>query len=205
MTTPTFVTLKDIVLASGSPRRKQFLSEMGIVFRVVPSLALEPVPVPGEKPEEYVLRAARAKVMDVAAHETGAVVIGADTIVVLDGEILGKPASPDHSLSMLRRLSGALHTVFTACVVFFPDACEESEVKTSLVTMAKYDDDILKAYIRTGEPADKAGSYAVQGLGAFLVKEIEGSWTSVVGLPVAELVCILLKHGCIKPNSGEIL
>ena len=158
MTTPTFITLKDIVLASGSPRRKQFLSEMGIVFRVVPSAALEPVPMPGEKPAEYVLRAARAKVVDVAAREDGAVVIGADTIVVLDGEILGKPASPDHSLNMLRRLSGATHTVFTACVVFFPDACEESEVKTSFVTMAEYDNDILKAYIRTGEPADKAGS-----------------------------------------------
>ena len=177
---------------------------MGIAFRAQPSTSPEPVPAPGEKPEEYVLRTARAKVADVAARETGSVVIGADTIVVLDGEIIGKPANPEHSLAMLRRLSGATHTVFTACAAVFPDAPEESTVVASRVSMARYNDEILRAYIRTGEPADKAGSYAVQGLGSFLVREIHGSWTSVVGLPVAELLDILLRHGCVAPRSGEM-
>ena len=203
MTRRTFTTLKDIVLASASPRRRQFLSDMGIAFRIRPSVAPESLPLPGEAPEAYVMRAASAKVAEVAAHETNAVVIGADTIVVLDGAILGKPASPEHSLDMLRRLSGAAHTVFTACVAHIPDAPAESTVAASRVVMGRYDDALLNAYLRTGEPADKAGSYAVQGLGAFLIEEIQGSWTSVVGLPVSYLVRILLKHGCIAPNPGD--
>lgn len=199
MTAQIFKALMDIVLASGSPRRKQFLDELGFHFRVIPSTALEPVPLPSEKPEEYVLRTARIKATDVAAREPSAVVIGADTIVVLNGEIMGKPINHAHALAMLQRLSGATHTVFTACVVLFPNGREESEVVGTQVTMARYDDEILRAYAHTGEPDDKAGSYAVQGTGAFLIKNIHGSWTNVVGLPVTELLHILLAHGCITP------
>ena len=154
----------------------------------------------GERPEAYALRAALAKAASILAlpeysvppgKGASPVIIAADTVVALRKQILGKPRDPEHALATLRSLSGKRHTVITGCALLSAETNCTFAVR-SRVEMWDCPDDLLRAYASSGEPMDKAGAYAVQGLGAFLVRRITGSWSNVVGLPLAELVQALM-------------
>ena len=185
----------------------------------------EPSPLPGENARGFALRAARTKASAAEAmlrpesplsagqpFQAWAAILAADTVVVLNGEILGKPENPDHALAMLSRLAGTSHSVITGCVIqpVFPHAADAEDgpfpsqppvsfAVESRVRMWDCPAPLLTAYAHCGEPLDKAGAYAVQGIGAFLVQEIQGSWTNVVGLPLAELIQALLRLRFIAP------
>ncbi|MEZ0576192.1 Maf family nucleotide pyrophosphatase [Halodesulfovibrio aestuarii] len=202
MNIPVYSTIKPIVLASGSPRRSQFLSELGINFTVETHAGDEPLPEAGEAPKLFACRCALAKTMSVrniSKQLDTACFIGADTIVVLGDEIMGKPTDDAHALNMLSRLSGNTHKVITATAIVYPDGTTDTYAVETAVTMKQYAENALKAYIRTGEPADKAGAYAIQGIGSFLVELICGSWSNVVGLPVTELLDKLQAAGVVTP------
>ena len=195
-----FRALLPVVLASGSPRRREFLHSLGLSFEVYGNGAAEPEPLPAEPPAHYARRAAAAKAASVAATRPGSVVIAADTVVALHGEIMGKPQDRADALRMLSRLAGHTHEVVSACCVALPDGTREIFHAATRVTMWDAPAAALAAYAATGEPDDKAGAYGIQGVGAFLVESIDGSWSNVVGLPVAELVRLLLQHGVIAPS-----
>ena len=149
----------------------------------------------GEIPDEFVLRMANEKALHVAAIlPEGKVVIAADTIVLLDQKVLGKPVDESEAYKMLELLSGKTHKVLTAfCIALAPDKVLHSEICTTEVDIEQLVPGEIQSYIKTKEPMDKAGSYAIQGIGAFMVKEIRGSYTNVVGLPVLELLKALKK------------
>ena len=179
-----------LVLASASPRRRALLEQLGIPLRVDPAHLDENVRA-GEAAERYVERLAREKAEAVQVRHPNATVLGADTSVVVDGVVLGKPGSEDEALSMLRRLSGRTHEVMTAVAVAGVGArCVTAEVSFTAAT-----DAALRWYVSTGEPLDKAGAYAVQGIGGFLVERIEGSHSAVVGLPLVETLALLREAG----------
>lgn len=201
MTCPVYTCNAPIILASGSPRRRDFLHDLGIPFSVVTAPEAEPEPEQDEAPAVYARRAAHAKTVPVAIDHPEACTIGADTIVVLGQEIMGKPADDMHALDMLSRLTGVTHEVITGVCVVLPSGQTISFAVSTKVTMAHHPLSSLVAYIRTGEPADKAGAYAIQGIGSFLVERIDGSWSNVVGLPLVELLDVLVQHGTIAPNE----
>ena len=180
-----------IVLASGSPRRSEMLAALGLAFTVAPSPEPEPMPLPGEAAETYALRAARAKAAAVAALHPQAVVIGSDTVVVLGSEIMGKPSGPDEAMLMLSRLVGATHRVVSGCAVHHPGGEPVAFTVSTEVTMGPQPLEVLFAYVASGEPMDKAGAYAIQGRGGFLVESIQGPYHHGVGLPLHRLVDIL--------------
>ena len=201
-----FSILRPLFLASASPRRSAFFAELGLPIACIhPAKNTEPLPLPGENPEDYTLRAARLKAANVLANlpspaavqTPSPVIIAADTVVVLDNVILGKPRDTAHAFAMLKNLAGKTHTVITGCAVFM-DAREHSFTERTSVSMWDCPEALLRAYARSAEPADKAGAYAVQGAGACLVRSIEGSWSNVVGLPLSELVRTLLTIGAIE-------
>ncbi len=196
-----YTALEPLVLASASPRRSELLGLAGLEFEVLPGEA-EPMPENGEPPSEYACRAALAKALDAFGRRPEAVVLAADTIVVLDKRILGKPIDAADALRTLRDLSGRTHEVITGCVVCTPGREPESFAVSTLVTMAEVGDAALEAYVATGEPMDKAGSYAIQGQGGFLVRRIDGSYSNVVGLPVTEVLEALSAMGIIAPRAG---
>jgi septum formation protein len=182
-----------LILASASPRRRELLRQLGVRFEVVPSDTPE-TPLPGELPADFARRVAREKAIDVARRRPGTVVVGADTVVVLDGEIFGKPRDGADARRMLRRLSARVHRVLTA--VALVDAAGavdvigvESEVEFRALTDAEID-----AYVATGEPFDKAGAYAVQGGAGHFVTRLTGSRSNVVGLPIEEVADLLRRH-----------
>ena len=183
-----------LVLASASPRRRALLEQLGIPLRIDPAHLDENVRA-GEPAERYVLRLAREKAEAVQVRHSNVTVLAADTSVVLDGEVLGKPATTDEALEMLRRLSGRRHQVMTAVAV----AGAGERLITAAVTFAPADEAALRWYVSTGEPMDKAGAYAVQGIGGFLVERIEGSHSAVVGLPLVETVALLRESGYLLP------
>ncbi len=198
-----FRPLLPLILASASPRRRELLSMLGLEFEVVVSRVDEPEPAPGDEPGGYALTAAEAKGRDVAAECPGALVVAADTVVSLEGRILGKPAGMDEAREMLRFLGGREHQVFTACFVCCPyRGVEFSFVVESGVRLKRLGREELEAYLSTGESLDKAGAYAVQGIGAFMVESITGSYTNVVGLPLSHLVDELLKRGLLTVAGG---
>jgi septum formation protein len=184
-----------LILASASPRRRYLLERAGLRFRVEPS-GIDEGAVPLSEPDTYVAAQARAKALDVARHHPADWVIAADTVVVVDGTILGKPVSQSDAYRTLRRLSGKVHHVYTGTVI----CCLEADhlfpqtVRTA-VQFKTLSDEEIAWYIDTGEPFDKAGAYAIQGIGTFLVKSINGSFTNVVGLPVCEVLEYLIKMG----------
>ncbi len=187
-----------IYLASASPRRRELLRQLGVEFEAMPSNILEARRT-GESPTDYVLRVARDKARFVAkrVHERGLPalpVLGADTEVVLDGEILGKPQDRDHGLALLRRLSGRTHEVLSALCVVTP-AGEHTALNTSRVSFAALTEAQIAQYWETGEPVDKAGAYAIQGRAAAFIERLEGSYSGVMGLPLHELAEILNKIG----------
>ena len=255
-----------LVLASGSPRRRLFLSEWGLPFELARPDGAEPLPLPGEQPDAYTRRAAAAKAYAVAASldRTGAqtsvstqdkaIILSADTVVAVDGDILGKPQDAAHALAMLQRLTGRGHEVISAVCLLLPlpagaaektsgnasgnasgsilgntsgatpgsvpgtahdtdknaacQSCGAEELifsDVSRVYFHPWPESVLRAYVDTGEPHDKAGSYAIQGQGAFLVDRIEGSWSTVVGLPVTQLAHLLLHRGFMRPCASPRL
>jgi len=192
--TGAFRAVQSLLLASASPRRRRLLASLGVEFTVLPTSA-EPDPAPGEGPADYALRAALAKAEEAAALRPGTLVIAADTIVVLGSEIMGKPRDEAHALRMLERLAGVTHQVITGCRLLPPAGSALQPVSFAAfsdVTMIPASRAALAAYVATGEPADKAGAYAIQGKGGFLVERVAGSYTNVVGLPLAKLCRALL-------------
>jgi len=185
-----------IYLASASPRRQELLRQLGVEFEAMPSNILE-VRQTGESPADYVLRVARDKAQFVAklVNERGLPVfpvLGADTEVVLDGEILGKPQDRVHGMALLRRLSGRTHEVLSAVCVVDQDS-EHTALSTSRVTFSQLTETEIAQYWETGEPVDKAGAYAIQGKAAAFIERLEGSYSAVMGLPLHELAEILKK------------
>jgi len=181
----------DLVLASASPRRAELLAAAGFGFVVCPADVDESM-YAGEDPVVYALRVARDKARVVAASCTGAWVIAADTIVVLDGEVFGKPADAADAGRMLRRLSGRTHSVVTGTVVRRGDV-ERFDADTTQVRFADLSEEDIAWYVASGEPQDKAGAYAIQGLASRFVPAIDGSYGNVVGLPIT-MVCRLLRE-----------
>ncbi|HEX6507357.1 MAG TPA: Maf family protein [Chloroflexota bacterium] len=188
-----------LILASGSPRRRDLLHRLGVAFEVVPSAVDERRPRRGEAPEHYALSLARDKVAEVSRAIPGAIVIGADTVVTIDGCILGKPKDAEDALATLRLLRGRVHQVITG-VAINCGGQERADFAVSNVAMVDAEDDELRAYISTGEPMDKAGSYAVQERGARLVERVEGSFSNVVGLPLC-LTSHLLEACGLRPTK----
>lgn len=184
-----------VILASASPRRAELLSQAGFTFTVDAADVDESVHA-GEDPETYVVRVARAKALAVASrHQTpGAVVLAADTTVVAHGEILAKPADERDAIRMLTRLSGAVHDVFTGVVVLAGDR-ELAEVDGTRVHFLPITLSEIEWYVGTGEPIGRAGAYAIQGRAARFIDWIEGSWSNVVGLPIATVDGMLKKLG----------
>jgi len=182
-----------IVLASASPRRMQLLELIGMPFAARPS-ELDEIQRPGERAVDFAQRAARDKALTVAAHGDGLPVLGSDTVVEVDGEVLGKPADRDDAARMLRRLSGRTHHVHTGIALAIGPRCE-SLVDTTQVRFRHLAEETIGWYVTTGEPADKAGAYAVQGCGGLLVESIEGSPHTVVGLPIHRLPEIFARCG----------
>jgi septum formation protein len=189
--------LARLVLASASPRRRELLSRLGLAFEVVPSAVTEDLPA-GVPPAQVAADLALAKARDVAGRlGAGIVVLGADTLVVLDERPFGKPASREDARVMLEALRGRPHEVVTGVAVVETTAPrrEAVETVTSRVVMRDYSEAELEAYVATPEPYDKAGAYAVQGLGGRLVARVEGSYTNVVGLPVSTTARLLRAFG----------
>jgi septum formation protein len=215
-----------LVLASGSPRRRELLGALGALFRTIATDAEEqehtpPAAIVAALPECPVPLVTHPTLL--AWHKAGAacaeapesVIIGADTIVVLDGDVLGKPRDPEHARSMLRRLSGQTHTVYTGLAVIQPGdrnlgphtervANPQLDLIASDVVVAELTDAEIADYVATGEPMDKAGAYGIQGLGGRLVRAVYGSYTCVVGLPIVTLQRMLAAAGFIGLNDPTI-
>jgi septum formation protein len=189
--------MKKIILASASPRRKEILQKTGIPF-IVDESAYEEDNDSGLAPAELAVSHSLGKAMDIAPKYTDAIIISADTIVVLGKKIFGKPKNKIEAAAMLSSLSGKAHTVITGFTILDTATCKRfSRAVESRVYFRKLSSEEIAAYIRSKEPMDKAGAYGVQGLGAAIVRRIEGDFFNVMGLPLCELV-IALKKFCVK-------
>lgn len=189
-----------LVLASASPRRRELLERLGVHFAVVPSAA-EEILQPGETPEEHVVRLSRDKAAEVAARRdvAGRWFLGSDTVVLRDTTVLGKPRDEAEAAAMLRSLAGRRHRVLSGYAVVDRQSGQvEAGAVATTVSFKQLTAEEIAGYIATGEPLDKAGAYAIQGIGAFLVRGIEGSYTNVVGLPLCEVIEVLERLGAIR-------
>lgn len=186
-----------LILASASPRRTDLLTRLGVAFDRRP-VDVDETPLDGEEPMAMVRRLAEAKAR--AASGDGEVILAADTIVVIDGEILGKPQTPSDAEAMLGRLCGRAHMVHTGVAVAADPANVNVEVESTKVELIALDRDTIHRYVATGEPMDKAGAYAIQGLGAAFVARIHGSCSNVVGLPLTLTRTMLAPHGIELPS-----
>ena len=191
-----------LILASASPRRRELLQNAGLRFRVIPSQTAEEVR-PGEAPRDYVRRTARDKARAVARDHPAAWILAADTIVEIDGQILGKPRDEADGRRMLGLLSGRQHRVMTAFVVLGAEHRVERLV-LSTVRFKPLSEAQIGAYLASGEPADKAGAYAIQGQGRALVADMQGSYTNVVGLPMDEVLACLQALGIQTPPADPV-
>ncbi len=178
-----------LILASASPRRRELLAQIGLEFTVV-TADIDETPLPGEVHTVYTLRLAEAKARAVLELHVDATVIGADTTVAVDGELLGKPRDAADAVRMLRLLSGRAHQVTTAIAVLSSDQTLTAAETTDVFFSTMREDEIA-AYVATGEPMDKAGAYAIQGRAAQWIPRIEGDYSNVVGLPLARLAGLL--------------
>ena len=191
-----------LILASQSPRRRYLLEQAGLSFAVIPS-SFDEDSIQLTDPVRYVKTLARAKADDIASQHPDSWVIGADTIVTIDHDILGKPQNPAEAHRMLAQLSGQSHDVYTgyAIVCQKRQICVNAAVRTD-VQFKELNAAEIEWYIQTGEPFDKAGAYAIQGMGTFLVRRINGSYTNVVGLPVCEVIEDLLRLGVVTMDRS---
>lgn len=187
-----------LVLGSGSPRRRELLARAGVAFEPLPA-DIDETSRPGERPAELAARLAREKALAVAARvgaHPARLVLGADTIVVVDDDVLGKPDDADHAVRLLSRLVGRTHRVLTAVAVVHSTSRElNSCLVESRVAMRRADREELRRYVASGESLDKAGGYAAQGEGRRLIERIEGSESNVIGLPLAETLRLLQRAG----------
>jgi septum formation protein len=190
---PTEAARPRVILASQSPRRRDLLDQVGIAHEVRPA-DVDETPHPGEAPGPHAERLAREKAAAIARTAPDALVIGSDTIVVVDHEILGKPRDAADAARMLRRLGGRTHHVITGVAVAQGDRIR-SAVERVDVTFGPLDEARIAGYVASGEPMDKAGAYGIQGLGAVLVDRIDGDYFAVMGLPLARLVRLLEAFG----------
>jgi septum formation protein len=192
---PIRLTAVAIVLASASPRRSELLRSAGILFSVQPA-DIDEAPLAGEIAQDYAERLAREKALAVSQRRPLDYVLGADTIVVVDGAILGKPRDADDAVRMLRLLAGRSHEVITGVCVVSPGAGESKTAsETTRVNMCELSDDEIREYVATGEPMDKAGAYAIQGMASRWIPRIEGDYSNVVGLPLALVYGMLRELG----------
>ncbi len=197
-----------LLLASRSPRRAELLRTLGVAFAVI-DVEIDETPWPGEAPVAYVRRLARMKAEagHAAAASRTAPVLAADTTVVLDGAILGKPRDADDAQAMLQRLAGHRHEVLTGVALIDRVGAIDDVVVTTRVVFRALDARAIDAYVASGEPADKAGAYGIQGLGGALVERLDGSYSNVVGLPLAETLTLLDAAGvphALNPDAGGI-
>lgn len=188
------MTSPPLVLASASPRRRHLLEQLGLRFEVAVAAVDEAV-LPGETGPGHVRRLALAKARAVAARRPDALVVGGDTVVTIDGDILGKPADETEAVGILLRLQGHEHRVETGVAVVGPSGEEAADVVGADVRFRSFDRKLAEAYVATGEPLDKAGAYGIQGMGAALVESIRGDYFAVMGLPVSRLVELLEGFG----------
>ncbi|WP_163338464.1 nucleoside triphosphate pyrophosphatase [Desulfopila sp. IMCC35008] len=198
-----YSAVKPLVLGSNSPRRKEFLEQLGLVFTVYGPEIDESV-TPGESPAAYVERMAAEKVKKVMGIYPDHYIIGADTSVCLGDRILGKPESAREAVQMLMDLSGRDHVVCSGISI----GCHREQVQAVLsvstsVVFAPFDESVARAYVASGESLDKAGGYGIQGKGTFMVERINGSYSNVVGLPLMETVSLLTSHGVIAVNDTD--
>jgi septum formation protein len=188
-------TQPPLILASTSPRRRRLLQEAGIEFEVMAADGPEPEKLPGESCSDFARRAAEWKAGSVALRFPGRLVLGADTVVALDGDALGKPADAAEAEAMLARLSGRTHCVYTAVAIAITDDDGRSriisDVAATAVTFRNLTEAEISEYVATGEPLDKAGAYGIQGLGGRLVAGYEGCYTNVVGLPMETVAAMM--------------
>ncbi|MDH7485064.1 MAG: Maf family protein [Anaerolineae bacterium] len=188
-----------LVLASGSPRRQELMAVLGLPF-IVAAAEVDEQQRPGEPPAALVQRLSQAKAMAVACRHPNAVIVGADTVVVLDGEVLGKPADAGDAVRMLRALRGRLHLVYSAVTALHvATGRQATELSESCVWMRDYSDEEIAAYVASGDPLDKAGAYAIQHQGFAPVARIEGCHAGVMGLPLGHLARALAAVGVSVP------
>ncbi len=186
--------MRSLILASASPRRRELLSLLGWPFSVkIPSV--DEAFLPSESPQDAVVRLAVKKASSVSLDLGDNLVVAADTVVVLDGDVLGKPSSKDEAFSMVKSLSGKTHLVMTGVAVS-SGGVVKGEVEVTSVSFRDLDDEQIQAYVDTDEGKDKAGAYGIQGLGALLVRRIEGDYFNVVGLPLCRLSSMVESLGC---------
>ena len=196
------MTETPIILASSSPRRKELLTQAGVSFSIVVS-GCDETPVAGESPREMVERLAVVKAAAVADQNGDAFVIGADTTVCIDGEVLGKPESFEQACEMLRKIQGRRHEVLGGIAILNrAKGLERVWSHSTQVTMAPMSEEVIARYVRSGEPMDKAGSYAIQGLGLQFVDSVEGSYSNVVGLNISSLMTELIKLGAHREQGA---
>ena len=193
---------RPLILASGSPRRKELLAQLGVPFRVVISEAPETIDL-DLTPEAQAIALAARKAEAVAAVHPGAIVLAADTLVVLDGDLLGKPVEDVDAARILRRLSGREHEVVTGVILLDVERGQSwQSAVTSRVGFRELSEDEISVYVATGEPRDKAGAYAVQGRGGDLIATLDGCYTNVVGLPLCEVATLLDRAGVSTSSGG---
>ncbi len=195
---------RSFILASSSPRRRELLARVGLDFEVIEPRVRERARR-GEGPLDFAKRMAREKALSVSGSvRRGRIVVGSDTVVSVSGETLGKPKSEEDAFSMLQKLSGKTHEVITGfCVAKSPGEIIYLSATRTEVRMKSLDTKGMRRYIKTGEPMDKAGAYAIQGAGSCLVEWIRGSYTGVVGLPLFELVSVLSSIGVVEGFSPD--
>lgn len=196
------MTASALIVASGSPRRRELLERVGLEVTVVPADVDESV-VAGETPERCAVRLAVAKASRVAAARSNDWVLAADTVVALGQRILGKPADPAEAAAMLRELAGVEHQVTTGICVIDPDRTRRTLAVTTAVSMRAIDATDVAGYVASGEWRGKAGGYAIQGIGAALVREVRGSVTNVIGLPLVEVLELLAEAGAPRADLAR--
>lgn len=188
----------ELILASQSPRRRQFLADLGLVFHAM-AADIDETPLRREKPPAVATRLACEKATAIAAELSTAracLILASDTVVARGDEMLGKPLDEEDAARMLRRLRGALHTVHTAvCLLVYPDGAYSTRLNSTAVTMRNYSDDEIAAYIATGDPLDKAGAYAIQHPTFAPVAQLDGCYTGVMGLPLGDVRALLAESG----------
>lgn len=199
----TLAADQQLILASTSPRRRQLLETLGVPFTLFSPSIDEPTPQKDASPADFALDCACLKNDECRrALRDPAAVVSCDTIVAIDNIILGKPENPQEALEMLARLNGREHTVFSCFCLALVSGMRVTAQCEAQVKFHLWSEKVLASYAASGESLDKAGAYAIQGKGAFLTESIRGSWTTVVGLPMAELTAALLEHGVIIPVAA---